>query len=153
MNDPESIFAIIHETLRVPEPRLTVTELCRIAGVSRSGYYNWVNSEGTRKKREEHDKAEFELVLEAYCFRGYKKGVRSIHMRLLHMGIVMNVKKIRLKCTREKEQLNLFKKKRPEHISVPVFFLSFLSEWHCHPDVFQITVWQSQPALRSLRRH
>ena len=84
MNEASEVFAIIHETLHSPEPLLSVTELCRIAGVSRSGYYNWVNSEATRKQREEHDKAEFELVLEAYCFRGYKKGVRSIHMRLLH---------------------------------------------------------------------
>ena len=104
MNEASEVFAIIHETLHSPEPLLSVTELCRIAGVSRSGYYNWVNSEATRKQREEHDKAEFELVLEAYCFRGYKKGVRSIHMRLLHMGIVMNVKKIR----RLMHEFNLF---------------------------------------------
>ena len=34
-------------------------------------------------------------MLEAYRFRGYNKGPRGIHMRLLHMGIIMNVKKIR----------------------------------------------------------
>jgi len=33
--------------------------------------------------------------LDAYRFQGYAKGVRGIHMRLLHMGILMNVKKIR----------------------------------------------------------
>ncbi len=104
MNDPKSIFSIIHETLRTSEPKLTVTELCRIAGVSRSGYYNWVKSEDIRKQREEHDKAEFELILEAYRFRGYKKGARSIHMRLLHMGINMNLKKIR----RLMHEFNLF---------------------------------------------
>ena len=42
------------------------------------------------------DKKDFDLILEAYKFRGYKKGARSIHMRLLHSpGIIMNVKKIR----------------------------------------------------------
>lgn len=35
------------------------------------------------------------LIWEAYQFRGYQKGVRSIHMRLLHEGIRMNPKKIR----------------------------------------------------------
>ena len=38
---------------------------------------------------------DFRLILEAYSFRGYDKGVMGIHMRLLHMGIRMNHKKIR----------------------------------------------------------
>lgn len=70
-------------------------ELCRLAGVSRSGYYNWMSSQRARELREERDRAAFEQILEAYRFRGYAKGVRGIHMRLLHMGIRMNVKKIR----------------------------------------------------------
>ena len=41
------------------------------------------------------DRRDFELILEAYRFRGYSKGVRGIYMRLLHMGIRMNHKKIR----------------------------------------------------------
>ena len=48
-----------------------------------------------RKTRESNDQADFELILEAYRFRGYAKGARGIHMRLLHVGIIMNVKKIR----------------------------------------------------------
>lgn len=35
------------------------------------------------------------MIQEAYRFRGYDKGVMGIHMRLLHMGIRMNHKKIR----------------------------------------------------------
>ena len=35
------------------------------------------------------------MIQEAYSFRGYDKGVRGIYMRLLHMGIRMNHKKIR----------------------------------------------------------
>lgn len=38
---------------------------------------------------------DFQKILEAYQFRGYDKGVWGIHMRLLHMGIRMNHKKIR----------------------------------------------------------
>lgn len=74
---------------------LTVKELCKLAGVSRSGYYNWLHCEQARALREAKDQEDFEEILEAYCFRGYAKGVRGIHMRLLHMGILMNVKKIR----------------------------------------------------------
>lgn len=70
-------------------------ELCRLVGVSRSGYYNWMSSQRARELREERDRAAFEQILAAYRFRGYAKGVRGSHMRLLHMGIRMNVKKIR----------------------------------------------------------
>ncbi|MEI3262694.1 MAG: IS3 family transposase [Flavonifractor plautii] len=37
------------------------------------------------------------MVKQAYEFRGYKKGARSIYMRLLHLDppVVMNIKKIR----------------------------------------------------------
>ena len=45
-------------------------------------------------EKEEQDRKDFELILEAYKFKGYDKGRRGIHMRLLHMGIVMNHKKI-----------------------------------------------------------
>ena len=71
--------------------------LCEIAGVSRSGYYNWVNSEGNRIQKEKQDRADFELILAAYNHRGYDKGARGIYMRLVHMDppVVMNVKKIR----------------------------------------------------------
>lgn len=74
---------------------LSIAEMCSIAGVSRSGYYGWLNSAPARETRENSDKADFDLVLEAYRFRGYAKGARSIHMRLLHTGTLMNVKKIR----------------------------------------------------------
>lgn len=74
---------------------LEIKEMCELAGVSRSGYYNWLRSKHTREQRELNDQADFALILEAYKFRGYDKGARSIHMRLLHMGVLMNVKKIR----------------------------------------------------------
>lgn len=95
MGDSGSKFEIIHDTLIKEENRLSVTELCKIAGVSRSGYYNWLNSAEIRKEREERDRSDFELILSAYNFRGYSKGVRGIYMRLLHIGISINPKKIR----------------------------------------------------------
>lgn len=65
-----------------------------MAGVSRSGYYGWLHAEERRKERDAQDKADFGEILKAYRFRGYDKGVRGIHMRLLHAGIRMNPKKI-----------------------------------------------------------
>ena len=88
-------FEAIRAALADRNNILTVKDLCELAGVSRSGYYNWVRSEKNRELREAKDQAAFEQILEAYRFRGYAKGVRGIHMRLLHMGIRMNVKKIR----------------------------------------------------------
>mgnify|MGYP006065266697 FL=1 len=97
MGSPNSRFEIIHEVLSQTDNRLSVTALCKIAGVSRSGYYNWVRSADTRAKREAQDRADFQLILDAYTFRGYDKGARGIYMRLLHMNppITMNLKKIR----------------------------------------------------------
>lgn len=90
-------FEIIHETINKADNRLSVSRLCEIAGVSRSGYYNWVASEKNRIEKELQDRADFELILIAYTHRGYDKGAQGIYMRLIHMvpPVVMNVKKIR----------------------------------------------------------
>ena len=93
---PEVKFAMIREAVSRDNNLLTVRKMCEIAGVSRSGYYNWCAKENARKDRDDADRKDFELILEAYRYRGYAKGARGIHMRLLHSpGIIMNVKKIR----------------------------------------------------------
>lgn len=85
---------------------LTVSMLCEIAQVSRSGYYNWVSSENIRIEKEEKDKKDFEVILQAYRYRGYDKGARGIYMRLIHLNhpVIMNIKKIR----RLMKKYNLF---------------------------------------------
>ena len=90
-------YRLIHEAVRQDGNLLNISALCRIAGVSRSGYYGWLEAAPYRQRREESDTADFALVKEAYEFRGYKKGARSIYMRLLHLQppVVMNIKKIR----------------------------------------------------------
>lgn len=97
MDKPDKKFDLIHEIVSKEGNMLSVTELCRIAGVSRSGYYRWVNAKDVRRTREEKDQEDFSLILQAYQFRGYAKGIRGIHMRMLHLPnpVVMNVKKIR----------------------------------------------------------
>lgn len=77
------------------ESSLSVKELCDLAGVSRSGYYRWVNASDTRRYREKRDLEDFELIKTAYEFRGYAKGYRSICMRLFRMGFRMNHKKVK----------------------------------------------------------
>ena len=93
---PEVKFALIREATLRDNNLLKISKMCEIAGVSRSGYYNWCASEASRKVRDDADRKDFELILEAYRYRGCAKGARGIHMRLLHHpGIIMNVKKIR----------------------------------------------------------
>lgn len=83
---------------------LNISWLCENAGVSRSGYYNWLKSAAHRGDKDLQDKADFEQILKAYQFRGYDKGRRGIYMRLLHMGVRMNQKKI----SRLMKTFNLF---------------------------------------------
>ncbi len=88
-------FELIEAALRSTDNLLSITEMCQIAGVSRSGFYHWQASLPAREQREARDREDFELILTAYRYRGYAKGARGIYMRLLHMDILMNLKKIR----------------------------------------------------------
>lgn len=107
MNDDTSYkFKIINEMIQRENNLLTVYMLCEIAQVSRSGYYNWVNSENIRIEKEEKDRKDFEVILQTYRYRGYDKGARGIYMRLIHLDppVIMNIKKIR----RLMKKYNLF---------------------------------------------
>lgn len=91
---PAEKYKIIQQMTRRDNNFLNITWLCTYAGVSRSGYYRWLNSAEARAARDEKDKEYFTVILVAYQFRGYDKGARGIYMRLLHQGIRMNRKKI-----------------------------------------------------------
>lgn len=90
-------FEVIWRTMQEGDNQLSVSMLCEIAGVSRSGYYRWVNSADIREEREKKDREDFELILKAYSQRGYSKGARGIYMCMVHWKppVVMNLKKIR----------------------------------------------------------
>jgi len=94
---PNAKYEIIHEVMQRADNKLNITWLCEAAGVSRSGYYHYITTEDLRNARELKDSTDFQIILKAYRFRGYKKGARSIYMRLLHLKppVYMNLKKIR----------------------------------------------------------
>ena len=77
---------------------MSIAYLCESAGVSRSGFYAYMqhkkDPDSYLNQKEIQDQNDFDLILEAYKHRGYDKGRRGIRMRLLHLGIVMNEKKI-----------------------------------------------------------
>lgn len=90
-------YQIIQEMMQRKGNLLNVRWLCDSADVSRSGYYHFLETEELRLQREEHDRQDFALIVEAYQYRGFSKGARGIYMRLLHMNppVNMNLKKIR----------------------------------------------------------
>lgn len=97
MNDSSCIFEIISDTIRQSNNKLSVKELCSVAGVSRSGYYAWLKAAPARERQEQQDREAFDQILTAYRLHGYTKGARGIYMALLHMEppVIMNLKKIR----------------------------------------------------------
>lgn len=97
MNESSCIFEIIDQTAKSNNNRLSIKELCQIAGVSRSGYYAWLKAASVREAAEEQDRKDFDLILEVYKTHGYKKGAENIYMNLLHRDppVIMNLKKIR----------------------------------------------------------
>ncbi len=83
-----------------------VKYLCGVAGVSRSGYYNYfsVKSQEQRRKKDKKDEGVKELILKAFHFKGRKKGARQIKMTLAgQFQVVYNLKRIRriVKATKE----------------------------------------------------
>lgn len=99
-------YSIIQEMTQRDDNLLNIVWLCEAAEVSRSGYYHYLKTEDLRRQRDEKDRQDFLVILEAYQFRGFAKGARGIYMRLLHLKppVHMNIKKIR----RLMKKYNLF---------------------------------------------
>jgi putative transposase len=75
-----------------------VSYLCEIAGVSRSGFYNYfsLESQERREQREEKDLILKGNILKAFHFKRRKKGARQIKMTLEgQFQITYNLKRIR----------------------------------------------------------
>lgn len=70
--------------------------LCKLAKVSKSGYYRWLAAEEFRQIREEADERDLALIKEHFEKRNGKVGALVLKMRLEHKsGVIMNHKKIR----------------------------------------------------------
>ena len=75
-----------------------VSHLCKVAGVSRQGYYSYFSAKQMerRKDQEKQDESLRDLILKAYHFKKRKKGARQIKMVLAgQFGVVFNLKRIR----------------------------------------------------------
>ena len=78
----EAIYKTIQIITKKYDIKRMIKYLCKVAGVSRSGYYSYVKNESKRTERELRDKELLEMILKAFNHRGYKKGSRSIKMVL-----------------------------------------------------------------------
>lgn len=76
------IFQLIYETITKNDFKNITKYLCELLGVSRSGYYSYINSSDIRQAREQADLKVKNIILKAFNRRGYKKGSRSIKMIL-----------------------------------------------------------------------
>jgi len=79
---PSEVFKTIKTIINKFKLTNMVNHLCEIASVSRSGYYNYINSSIVRSHHEEKDINARHIILMAFNHRGYKKGSRSIKMTL-----------------------------------------------------------------------
>ena len=80
-------YAIIEQMLQREDNMLNIKWLCETAGVSRSGFYHYLQTADLRDQREQKDRDDFDLILKAYNHRGYSKGARGIYMCFLHMEV------------------------------------------------------------------
>jgi len=75
-----------------------ISYLCKVAIVSRSGYYNYFSSKSqqARKNRDKEDDSDRDTIMKAFNFKKRKKGAKQIKMTLEgQFGIVYNLKRIR----------------------------------------------------------
>lgn len=88
-------FKLIAETISKNNYIGMIRYFCDLLNVSRSGYYNYLNSINIQQGKEDKDIEAKNNILMAIDFRGYKKGSRSIKMILENeFNIVYNRKKI-----------------------------------------------------------
>ena len=66
-------FILIESIVKKLSLNNVIKQLCNVAEVSRSGYYNYLKSKNNRRKREKQDEIIKNNVLKAFNYRGYKK--------------------------------------------------------------------------------
>lgn len=89
---------LIKSTIEKHKLKNVISHLCKLVGVSRSGYYNYfsLKSQQTRECFDNRDEVAKDNILKAFHFKRRKKGARQIKMTLeSQYGIVYNLKRIR----------------------------------------------------------
>lgn len=122
------IFKLIQEIISKYNFKNMVSHLCKVAEVSRSGYYRHIESSKNRDVREQRDLQLKEAILKVFNHRGYKKGSRSIKMVLENeFNLIVNrkciqriMRKYNIKCPiRKANPYRRMMKATKEHTVVP----------------------------------
>ncbi|WP_157037583.1 IS3 family transposase [Ornithinibacillus californiensis] len=93
---PGERYQLIHDTIQRNNLKRVRTYLCVLAGVSRSGYYAWMDAKELRDSREKEDENDTELIAYIFNQKSQKTGVLLIKMIMENdYCICMNHKKIR----------------------------------------------------------
>lgn len=95
VNRPSEKYALIHDLVVTSSEEFSVSYLCNVAGVSRSGYYRWLSCASGRLQREQMDYDQHLLIKDIFLKRKRKAGWRVIRMHLERQSIIMNPKKIK----------------------------------------------------------
>ena len=126
--DSNETFKLINETISINGFKNMVSYFCNLLSVSRSGYYNYLDTLDKKKDRELKDLEAKNNILKALKYKGYKKGSRSIKMILEgKFSIVYSRKKIQrimrkydIKCPiRKANPYRRMAKATKEHRVVP----------------------------------
>jgi Transposase and inactivated derivatives len=120
-------FEIIHRLLSSEDNEFNLRYLCEVACVSRSGYYNWINTASDRVQREQQDYEQHLLIREIFVKKNKKSGWRVIRMELDRMEVKMNHKKIRrlmrkyslITQVRRQNPYKRLAKATKEHLALP----------------------------------
>lgn len=92
---PSQIFNLIESIIAKHKLNGVIQHLCKVSGVSTSGYYHYMNTRDLRAIRHEQDLDDFMLIQKAYKHKGVNKGSRGIYMALKNIfGVIFNRKKI-----------------------------------------------------------
>lgn len=92
------IIQDIYSKYKALKSNVTISYLCKVAEVSRTGYYSYFSATSiyNRKIKETNDFEKYKLILKAYKFKNRKKGARQIKMTLeKSFNVIMNLKSIR----------------------------------------------------------
>lgn len=103
--------------------------MCKLAKVSKSGYYKWLNTKNLVKPQEILDNV---LVKEIFNNKEKKYGIRRIKMELENLGITMNRKKI-ARIMKEQNLQTKVRRKNPYKSKIK----DVLSEYYCENILMQ----------------
>lgn len=103
------LFELIKKVINENKLEKMVAYLCKLGGVSTSGYYGYFKNEKHRNEKDKKDEEDFAWIMQAYDYKGRPKGSRTIQMTLQS---VFNVHFNRKKILRLMKKFNLICKVR-----------------------------------------